>query len=87
MSTSNLLEVSISYCSYVVLITIAKLHSTKPELSFCASSHPAYSELEICNGGNLWRWSQFEITSKASLRSAIPLKHSLSSSSSSSSSS
>ena len=53
MSTSNLLEVSISYCSYVVLITITKLYSTKPELSFCAISHPAHSELEICNGGNL----------------------------------
>ena len=31
----------------VVVITTAKLHSTKPELRFCAGSNPALSVSEI----------------------------------------
>ena len=37
----------------VVVITTAQLHSTKPELRFCAGSYPARGVLEICNGESL----------------------------------
>ena len=37
----------------VVLITTAQLHSTKPELRFCAGSNPAHSVWEIRNGDDL----------------------------------
>ena len=37
----------------VVVITTAQLHSTKPELRFCAGSNPARGVSEICNGENL----------------------------------
>ena len=34
----------------VVVITIPELHSTNPELRFCAGSNPARSVLELCDG-------------------------------------
>ena len=34
----------------VVVIITAQLHSTKPELRFCAGSNPAFGMSEICNG-------------------------------------
>ena len=34
----------------VVVITTAELHSTKPELRFCAGSNPVHGMLEIRNG-------------------------------------
>ena len=37
----------------VVVITTAQLHSTKPELRFCAGSNPARSVSEIHDGENL----------------------------------
>ena len=37
----------------VVVITTAQLHSTKPELRFCAGSNPARGVSEICNGEDL----------------------------------
>ena len=37
----------------VVAITTAKLHSTKPELRFCAGSNPARGGLEIRDGEDL----------------------------------
>ena len=37
----------------VVVITKAQLYSTKPSLRFCASSNPAGSVSEICDGENL----------------------------------
>ena len=37
----------------VVVITIAQLHSTKPELTFCAGSNPARDMPEISDGENL----------------------------------
>ena len=36
-----------------VVITIAQLHSTKPELRFCASSNPACGVSEIRNSKDL----------------------------------
>ena len=37
----------------VVVITIAQLHSTKPELRFCVDSNPAHSVSEIRDGEDL----------------------------------
>ena len=37
----------------IVVITTAQLHSTKPELRFCAGSNPARGVSEICNGEDL----------------------------------
>ena len=39
-------------CSLVVISTV-QLHSTKPELRFCARSHHARGLLEIRNGEDL----------------------------------
>ena len=38
------------WCSGVVVITTAQLHSTKPELRFCAGSNPARGVSEIPDG-------------------------------------
>ena len=35
------------------LITTAQIHSTKPELRFCAGSNPARGASEICDGEDL----------------------------------
>ena len=37
----------------VLVITAAQLHSTKPELRFCAGSNPARGVLEIRDGEDL----------------------------------
>ena len=37
----------------VVVITTAQLHSTNPELRFCAGSNPAPGVLEIHDGEDL----------------------------------
>ena len=37
----------------VVVMTAAQLHSTKPELRFCAGSNPACGVLEIRDGEDL----------------------------------
>ena len=58
----------------VVVITIAQLHSTKPELRFCAGSNPARSVSEIRDGEDLWQWSRLEIRLNAFRRSTIPQK-------------
>ena len=39
--------------SCAVVITTAKLHTTKAELSICAGSNPARSVWEICDGEDL----------------------------------
>ena len=39
-------------CS-VVVITTTQLHSTKPELRFCAGSNPAHDVLAIHSGEDL----------------------------------
>ena len=38
----------------LVVITTVQLHSTKPELRFCAGSNPARGVSEIRDGENLW---------------------------------
>ena len=61
-------------CCGVVVITTAQLHSTKPELRFCASSSSANGVSEIHNGEDLWQWSQLEIKLYAFCQSTIPHK-------------
>ena len=38
---------------FVVVITTAQLHSTKPELRFCAEPNPAHGVSEIRDGEDL----------------------------------
>ena len=56
----------------VVVITPTQLHSTKPELRFCAGSIPALCVSEIHDGEDLWQWSRLEMRLNAFLRSTIP---------------
>ena len=49
-----------------------QLHSTKPELRFCAGSSPAWSVFEIRNGEDFWHWSCLEIRLNTFCRSTIP---------------
>ena len=58
----------------VVVITTAQLHSTKPEIRFCAGPSPASDVWEICDGEDLWQWSRLEIKLNALRRSTIPQK-------------
>ena len=43
----------VAWCRGVVVITTAQLHSTKPELRFCAGSNPARGLSEIRDGEDL----------------------------------
>ena len=45
----------------LVVITTAQLHSIKPKIRFCVGSNPACGVSQICNGEDLWQWSQLEI--------------------------
>ena len=56
----------------VVVITTVQLHSTKPELRFCAGSNPARGVSEIRDGEDLWQWSRLEIRLNTFRRSTIP---------------
>ena len=51
---------------------IAQLHSTKPELKFCAGSSPARAVSETWDGEDLWEW--LEIRLNAFRRSTKPQK-------------
>ena len=57
-----------------VVITIAQLHLTKPELRFCTGSNPARGVSEIRDGEDFWQLSRLEIGLNAFLRSTIPQK-------------
>ena len=57
-----------------VVITTAQLHSTEPELKFCAGSNPARGVSEIRDGEDLWQWSRLGIRLNAFRRSTIPQK-------------
>ena len=54
--------------------TIAQLHSTRPELRFCAGSNPAHGMLEIRDGEDLSQWSRLAIKLNAFCQSTIPQK-------------
>ena len=45
----------------VVVFATAQLHSSKPELRFCAGSNPARVVSDIRDGEDLWQWSWLEI--------------------------
>ena len=64
----------LQYFHDVVVITTAQLHSTKPELRFCAGSNPARGVSEIRDGEDLWQWSWLEIRLNAFHLSTIPQK-------------
>ena len=64
----------LSICSGVVVITTAHLHSTKPEIRFCAGSNPTCSVSEIRDGEDLWQWSRLEIRLNAFRWSTVPQK-------------
>ena len=66
--------ISCSWRRRVVVITTAKLHSTKPELRFCAGSNPAHGVSEFCDVEDLWEWSWLEIRLNAFRWSTIPQK-------------
>ena len=84
---SNLPLESSSDCNSrisVFRITTTQLHSTNPELKFCASSIPVYGMLDICDSKNLCEWSRLEKRLDAFRSSTVPFhKNNLSSSSSS----
>ena len=46
-------QVKIKHRRGVVVITTTQLHSTKPELRFCAGSNPAHGVSEIRDGEDL----------------------------------
>ena len=60
------------WCSGIVVITTAQLHSTKPEIRFCAGSNLARGVSEIRDGEDLWQWSRLEIRLNVFRRSTIP---------------
>ena len=62
-----LIFTAINWRCGVVVIPTAQLHSTKPELRFCARS-------EIRDDEDLWQWSQLKIRLNAFRRSTIPQK-------------
>ena len=58
----------------VVVISTAQLHSTKPELGFCAGANPACGVSEIRDGEDIWKWSRLEIKLNNFRRSTITQK-------------
>ena len=84
---SNLPLESYSDCNSrisVFRITTTQLHSTNPELKFCASSIPVHGMLDICDNKNLYEWSRLEKKLDAFSSSTFPFHKNNSSSSSSS---
>ena len=73
--TKNIVNMEVTFIKRVVVVTTTvQLHSTKPELRFCAGSNPAYGVSEIRDGEDLWQWSRLEIRLSAFCRSTIPQK-------------
>ena len=62
------------WCCDVVVITIAQVYSTKPELRFCTGPNSARGMSEIHDGEDLWQWSQLEIRLNVFCQSSIPQK-------------
>ena len=53
---------------------IVQLHSTKPELRFCAGSNPARGVSELRDGEDLWQCFLLEIRLNVFCRATIPQK-------------
>ena len=62
------------WCHGVVVISTAQLHSTKPEVKFCAGSNPTRGVSEICHGEDLWQCSRLKIRLNAFRWSNLPQK-------------
>ena len=58
----------------VVVITTSQLHSTKPELRFCAGSNPARGVLGIRDGEDLYAFRRSTIPQKQ-FKSLIKFDH------------
>ena len=58
----------------VVVIATAQLHSTKPELRFCAGPNLVCGMPKIRDGEDLCQWPRLEIRLNAFCRSTIPQK-------------
>ena len=71
---NNIANIFYQWRRGVVVIITALLHSTKPELRFCASSNPARAVSKIRDGEDLWQWSRLEIRLNAFRRSTISQK-------------
>ena len=56
------------------LIQLKQLHSTKPELRFCAVLNTTRGVSVIRDGEDLWQWPRLEIRLNAFRRSTIPQK-------------
>ena len=56
---------------FVLVITTAQLHSTKPELRFCTGSNPTPGVSEIRDEEDLWQWFHLEMTLNFLRRSEI----------------
>ena len=74
MMMMMMMMMMVPWCRGVVIITTAQLHSTKPELRFCAGSSPARGMSEIRDGDDLWQWFRLEIRLNAFCQSTIPQK-------------
>ena len=66
---------AINRCAQIFFCVIPwHLHSTKPELRFCASSNLARGGSEIWDGEDYCQWSRLEIKLNAFCRPTIPQK-------------
>ena len=52
-NSSKRFHLKLYMCRCIMVIVIAQLHSTKPELRFCAGSNPARGVSEIRDGEDL----------------------------------
>ena len=59
---------------WVLVVITTQLHSTNPELRFCAGSNPACGVSEIRDGEDVWQWSRLQIKQNAFRRSTISQK-------------
>ena len=57
----KIFSILISELVWILANCTAPLHSTKPELRFCAGSNPVPGMSEIRDDEDLWQWSRLEI--------------------------
>ena len=60
--------------TWVLVVITTQLHSTNPELRFCAGLNPACGVSEIRDGEDVWQWSRLQIKQNAFRRSTISQK-------------
>ena len=57
----KIFSILVSELVWILANCTAQLHSTKPELRFCASSNPVLGVSEIRDDEDLWQWSPLKI--------------------------